>query len=277
MFTRTVKKALAYGPLSFYVLISLYPLVWLLFYSFKNNEEIFSTNVFGLPKIWRIENYRNAFDAFDMTMYFKNSFIVSAGTVVVTVLLALMFSYASARMKWKLADASRLYMTAGMFIPMQIILIPLLILEKTLHLQNSYLAVIVPYVAFQLSFATIIFYGFFRSLPHELEESAAIDGASVYTTFFRIMVPLVVPAIASVSIFVFLFAWNEFLVALVMIADNSLKTLPLGLLYFQTQFTSDWGAMGAVMVLSTIPTILVYMLFSEQVEKALTVSSAVKG
>lgn len=277
MFTRAAKNTLTYGPLSFYVLVCLYPLLWLLFYSFKNNEEIFSTNVFGIPAQWRIENYQSAFKAFDMVLYFKNSFIVSIGTVVFTVLLALMFSYASARMKWRFADAGRIYMTAGMFIPMQIILIPLLIIERTLHLQNTYLSVIVPYVAFELSFATIIFYGFFRSLPHEIEESAAIDGASVYTTFFKIMVPLVTPAIASVSIFVFLFAWNEFLVALVMIGDNALKTLPLGLLYFQTQFTSDWGAMGAVMVLSTIPTVVVYLLFSEQVERALTVSSAVKG
>ncbi|MFX3632320.1 MAG: carbohydrate ABC transporter permease [Candidatus Pristimantibacillus sp.] len=277
MLLRVSKRALTYGPLLFYVLVSLYPLMWLLFYSFKNNEEIFSTNVFGIPEHWRFENYRNAFDAFDLVLHFKNSFIVSAGTVVITVFLALMFSYATARMKWKLSNISRIYMTAGMFIPMQIILIPLLILSRDLHLQNSYFAVIVPYVAFQLSFASIIFYAFFRSLPFEIEESASIDGASVYTTFFRIMLPLVTPAIASVSIFVFLFAWNEFLVALVMISDNALKTLPLGLLYFQTQFSSDWGAMGAVMVLSTLPTIAVYLIFSEQVERALTVSSAVKG
>lgn len=277
MLKRLTTRALTYGPLSLFLLVSLYPLIWLLFYSFKDNEEIFSTNVFGIPKHWRWENYSNAFDVFDIVGYFKNSLIVSIGTVIFTVILALMFSYAAARMKWRFANASRVYMTSGMFIPMQIILIPLLILERTLHLQNSYLAVIVPYVAFQLSFATIIFYAFFKSLPYEIEESAAIDGASVYTIFFKIMVPLVKPAIASVSIFVFLFAWNEFLVALIMISENTLKTLPLGLLYFQTQFGSDWGAMGAVMVISTIPTIIVYLLFSEQIEKALTVSSAVKG
>jgi ABC-type sugar transport system, permease component len=277
MFKRLAVRALTYGPLSFFLLVSLYPLIWLLFYSFKDNEEIFSTNVFGIPGEWRWENYSNAFGVFDIVAYFKNSLIVSIGTVVFTGFLALMFSYAAARMRWRFANVSRIYMTSGMFIPMQIILIPLLILVRDMHLQNSYFAVIVPYVAFQLSFATIIFYAFFRSLPYEIEESAAIDGASVYTTFFRIMVPLVKPAIASVSIFVFLFAWNEFLVALIMISDNALKTLPLGLLYFQTQFGSDWGAMGAVMVISTIPTIVVYLLFSEQIEKALTVSSAVKG
>ncbi|MGN7360304.1 carbohydrate ABC transporter permease [Paenibacillus sp. SAF-054] len=277
MLKRLTNRTLIYVPLSLFVLLSLYPLIWLLFYSFKTNEEIFSTNVFGFPKQWHFENYQNAFSAFDLLNYFKNSLVVSVGTVVGTVILSLMFSYAAARMKWRLANGAKIYMTVGMFIPMQIILIPLLILERTFHLQNSYLAVIVPYVAFQLSFATIIFFAFFRTLPYEIEESASIDGASVYTTFFKIMVPLVKPAIASVSIFVFLYAWNEFLVALVMISDNALKTLPLGLLYFQTQFTSDWGAMGAVMVISTIPTVLIYLLFSEQVENALTVSSAVKG
>ncbi|WP_054955609.1 carbohydrate ABC transporter permease [Paenibacillus dakarensis] len=277
MIKKSGKRFLMYGPLIGYVVVSLYPLLWLLFYSFKNNEEIFSTNVFGVPKVWRFENYQNAFQMFDLLKYFKNSLIISIATVIVTVLLALMYSYAAARMKWRFADATRIYMTAGMFIPMQIIMIPLLVIVQTMHLQNSYLAVIVPYVAFQLSFATIIFYAFYRSLPYEIEEAASIDGASIYTTFFKIILPLVKPAIASVSIFIFLFAWNEFLVALVMISNNELKTLPLGLLYFQTQFSSDWGAMGAVMVLSTIPTVLVYLLFSEQVENALTVSSAVKG
>ncbi|MVP01356.1 MULTISPECIES: carbohydrate ABC transporter permease [Paenibacillus] len=274
---KTFKKTAVYAALSAFVVVSLYPLVWLLFYSFKNNEEIFSTNVYGLPQVWRFENYVNAFKMFDLVLYFKNSLIVSIATVICTVVLALMFSYATARMKWRFAGAARTYVTIGMFIPMQIILIPLLIIERTLHLQNSYLAVVVPYVAFQLSFATIIFYAFFRSLPHEIEESAEIDGASIYTIFFKIMVPLVIPAIASVSIFVFLFAWNEFLMALVMISEETLKTLPLGLLYFQTQFSSDWGAMGAVMMIATIPTLLIYLVFSEQVEKALTVSSAVKG
>ncbi|URN94684.1 MAG: carbohydrate ABC transporter permease [Candidatus Pristimantibacillus lignocellulolyticus] len=271
------KNTLVYGPLGLFFIVSIYPLVWLLFYSFKNNEEIFSTNVFGIPTEWRFENYTNAFNTFDLVGFFKNSMIVSIGTVILTVILSLMFSYAAARMRWKGSEIAKIFMTSGMFIPMQIILIPLLILVRDMHLSNSYFAVILPYVAFQLSFSTIIFYAFFKSLPYEIEESAAIDGASVYTIFFKIMLPLVKPAIASVSIFVFLFAWNEFLVALIMISDNTLKTLPLGLLYFQTQFGSDWGAMGAVMVISTIPTIVVYLLFSEQIEKALTVSSAVKG
>ncbi len=275
MFKRLASRALTYGPLSFFLLVSLYPLVWLLFYSFKDNEEIFSTNVFGIPNEWRWENYSNAFGVFDIVAYFKNSLIVSIGTVIFTVILALMFSYAAARMRWRFANASRIYMTSGMFIPMQIILIPLLILVRDMHLQNSYFAVIVPYVAFQLSFATIIFYAFFRSLPYEIEESAAIDGASIYTTFFRIMVPLVKPAIASVSIFVFLFAWNEFLFAF-MLGGKSVQTLPVAIPKLITAQGVRWGEVAVVAVIALAPVLAVVVLLQRHIVRGLTMG-AVKG
>ncbi|WP_227013510.1 carbohydrate ABC transporter permease [Paenibacillus psychroresistens] len=212
-----------------------------------------------------------------MPLYFFNSALVTAVTVVATIFLALMFSYATARMKWRFAHVSRIYLLVGMFIPAQIVLLPIMIMERNLHIQSSYLAVIIPYVGFQLSFATLVFYGFMRSIPYELEESASIDGANTYLTFFRIIVPITMPAIATVAIFIFLFAWNEFLIALVMISKSSLQTIPLGLLNFSGQFTTDWGGKGAAMVIATLPTILVYFFFSEKVEQAMTVGAAVKG
>lgn len=111
----------------------------------------------------------------------------------------------------------------------------------------------------------------------ELEEAACIDGAGIFRTFFQIIVPTVKPAIATLIIFTFLQAWNEFPIALVLISKESMKTLPLRLLFFQGQFTTDWGAMGATMVIASIPTVLIYMLFSNQVEKALTIGGSVKG
>ncbi|WP_373232167.1 carbohydrate ABC transporter permease [Cohnella sp.] len=260
-----------------YALISIYPLLWMIFYSLKNNNEIFVTNPFGLPTSFRVENYAAAWSSFKVPAYFLNSVLVSAATVAGAIALSVMFAYSAARMRWRFQDTARIYMLIGLFIPVQVIMIPLAVLMRDFHLSNSLFALIVPYIAFNLSFTTMVFYGFFRTIPLELEESACMDGASIYRTFFSIMMPIIRPAIATMIIFVFLAAWNEFPIALIMISKETLKTLPLGLLFFQGQFTTDWGAMGAAMTIASLPTVLVYIFFSEQVEQSLSVDAAVKG
>jgi len=260
-----------------YAFISLYPLVWMILYSFKNNEEIFVSNPFGLPKVFRFENYINAWSQYNVPVYFLNSLIVASATVVITIVMSMMFAYATSRMKWRGKNFVRTYVALGMFIPVQAVLIPVTRIVQDLGLSGSHWALIVPYTAFNLAFATLVFYGFFIGLPEELEEAACIDGANIFQTFFLIIVPTVKPAIATLGIFTFLNSWNEFILANVLVMDKSLKTLPLGILFFQGQFTTDWGAMGATMVIASLPTVLVYTLFSNQVEKAITVSGAVKG
>lgn len=260
-----------------YCIFSIYPLVWMTFNSLKNNDEIFVLNPFGFPANFRVENYLEAVKNFNLLTYFFNSLFVAFFTILGTLLLSLTFSYAVARMKWKFQGASRIYMTMGMFIPIQVILIPLAILVKNFQMTNTYLSLIVPYIAFNLSFSFNIFYGFLRGIPLEMEESACIDGASIYRTFASIILPIVKPAIATMIIFLFLSSWNEFTIACILISKEALKTLPLGLLFFQGQFTTNWGAMAACMTIASIPTVLIYLLFSEQVEKALTVSAALKG
>lgn len=279
---RTTKKFklsewLFKGFLWVYAFISLYPLVWMVLYSFKNNEEIFVSNPYGLPKIFRFENYVNAWSQYNVPQYFINSLMVAVATVFLTIVLSMMFAYATSRMKWRGRNFVRTYVAIGMFIPVQAVLIPVTKMVQTLGLTGSHWALIVPYTAFNLSFATLIFYGFFVGLPIELEEAACIDGANIFQTFFKVIVPTVTPAIATLSIFTFLNSWNEFILANVLVLDQNLKTLPLGILFFQGQFTTDWGAMGATMVIASLPTVLVYTLFSNQVEKAITVSGAVKG
>jgi raffinose/stachyose/melibiose transport system permease protein len=260
-----------------YALVSIYPLIWMIFYSLKNNDEIFVTNPFGFPTHLRFENYVDAWSKYNVPIYFTNSLIVAGATVFGAIILSVMFSFAVARLQWRLRGIATTYMIIGMFIPIQVIMIPLAIIVRDLHLANTYGALIVPYIAFNLSFTSIVFYGFFRSIPIEMEESACIDGASIYRTFFSIMLPIIKPALATMIIFIFLNSWNEFTMAVILITKENLKTLPLGLLFFQGQFTTNWGAMGAAMTIASLPTVLIYMLFSEQVENALTVGSAVKG
>lgn len=276
-------KKLNFGDIAFkgflwaYAIISFYPIIWMFFYSFKNNDEIFVSNPFGPPTSLRFENYVDALTQYNVPKYFFNSVIVSISTVVLTIFLATMFAYATARMKWKGQNFARIYVAIGMFIPVQSILIPLAILVRDLNLSNKYLSLIIPYTAFNLAFSSMVLYGFLRSIPVELEEAACIDGAGIFTTFFRIILPNLKPAMATLTIFTFLQAWNEFPIALILITESSMKTLPLGLLFFQGQFTTNWGAMGAAMVIASMPTVLFYIFFSNQVEKALTIGGAVKG
>lgn len=275
---KTVSQLIFAAFLWFYAAVSLYPMVWMLFYSLKDNNEIFVTNPFGFPKVLRWENYVNAWTKYDVPSYFFNSVIVAAGTVAVTILVALLFTYATARMRWKGKNAVHSFVAMGMFIPIQAILIPVVKVVQQMGILGTRWSLIFPYAAINLAFACMVYYGFLKGLPIELEEAACMDGANIFQTFFKVIVPLVRPATVTIAIYVFLNAWNEFTLANVLVGSEAgLKTLPLGVLFFQGQFTTDWGGMGATMVIASLPAVLVYSLFSEQVEKAMTIGGAVKG
>ncbi len=273
----TVGSALFKVILYIYAVINLYPIIWMLFYSFKDNMEIFTTNPFGPPQTLRFENYVKAWETFNLPTYFMNSVKVTAAVILFVITFSTMFAYATARMRFRGQTFLRILTMIGLFLPLQCIMIPIAVLVRDLHINNTLWAVIVPYTAFNLSFSIMVLYGYMRSLPFELEESACLDGASIWTCFLRIIVPNVKSAIATVAIFVFMSVWNEYNLALILLTRDDLKTLPLGLLFFQGEYTTDWGAMGATMVMASIPTVLIYTLFSAQVEKAMTVSGAVKG
>lgn len=261
-----------------YAVVSLYPLIWMIFYSFKTNDEIFGSNPFGFPRVLHWENYANAWSKYNVPVYFLNSVVVSVGTVAVTIVCALLFSYATSRMRWKGKGLMRMYVGMGMFIPVQAIMIPLVKVVQRCGIMGTRWSLILPYAALNLAFATMVYYGFFVGIPIELEEAACMDGANIYQTFFKIIRPLVRPATITLVVYIFLMSWNEFILANVLVGGiEALKTLPLGVLFFQGQFTTDWGGMGATMVIASLPTVLLYALFSEQVERAMTIGGAVKG
>lgn len=257
--------------------ISLYPLLYLIGYSLKTNDEIFYSNPFGLPLSPQWINYVKAVTTFDVLTYFKNSVITTVVSLAGIFTLILPFSYAVARMQWKLKGPATMFISIGLFIPLQVSLIPLSVLIKNMGMANTYGALILPYIAFNIAFPFMILSVAFRALPRELEEAAFIDGASVYRTFFSIMLPLVKPAIASAMLFAALGIWNEYILPTVMISSDSLKTLPAGLATFVGQHSTNWGAMGATMMMASIPTIILYLCFSEKIENSLTVGGAVKG
>jgi raffinose/stachyose/melibiose transport system permease protein len=262
--------------LAVWAIINLFPLYWLFSFSLKDNNEIFGGNMLGLPSKWLFGNYQQAFIGGKVGLYFLNSVLVTAATIVLTVLFSLMAAYALTRMVWKGRRIMMLFMMLGLMIPIHAALLPLFIVMSRMHLLSTRWALILPYVAFGLPMAIMIISGFIDSVPRELEEAACIDGSSIYGMFFRIIVPALMPAIATVSIFAFLQAWNELLFAQVFISKDTLRTLTAGVQSMYGQYQTDWGPIGAALVIATIPTLVIYILMSDQVQKSF-VAGAVKG
>jgi raffinose/stachyose/melibiose transport system permease protein len=205
-----------------------------------------------------------------------NSVFVTAVTVISVIILSSMVAFAITRFRWKYGQAVMLVFLIGMMIPLQATLLPLMVIFKNLHILNTHLSLILPYVAFSIPIAVFILSGFMRSIPRELEESALMDGAGVYRTFGSIILPLSVPPIMTVCILTFISIWNEYILAATFISSQKLKTLPFGVFSFVSQYSANYGAIGAFLVLGAIPVIIIYFFLSDKITKGM-VAGAVKG
>lgn len=273
---KTNGSVLMYTLLFIWAAIQIFPIYWLVTFSLKSNSEIFGGNALGLPKEWLWENYAKALLNGNVGLYFINSVIVTGATIIITAIVSLMATYALTRMIFRLKKPMNAFYMLGLTVPIHSALLPVFIMLRNFKLVNSYAALIIPYVAFAIPMAVMIFVGFMSSIPKELEEAACLDGCSVYGVFFRIIAPLMKPAVATVAIFTFLQAWNELMFAVVFISDTKYKTLTVGIQSLAGQYTIDWGAIGAGLVVATIPTLIVYIFMSKKVQDSL-IAGAVKG
>lgn len=270
------KKTAIYILMAAIAVLQLFPLYWLLISSFKNNSEIIGGAAWALPDVWRFSNYTEAWVSAKVNQYFFNSVFVTLVTLFFVLLFASMMAYALTRMRFKWNNAILLLLLTGVMIPIHATLIPLFIILKNLDILGSRMAIILPYIAVNLPIGVYILSAFLRSMPKELEEAAFLDGCGVVKSFFKVVLPLLKPPLASVAIFVFLAVWNELLMAATFIQKSELRTLPLGLMNFSGQYSISWGPLAAAMVISTVPIILAYVLFSDQMEKSFTAGAVLK-
>lgn len=271
-----LSKVLLHIVLAAFAVIQIYPLIFLVFFSLKDNNEIYSGNVMGIPHRFQWGNYENALFHANVGHYLLNSIFVTAVVIIVSDILACMVSYAIARMRVKANRFVKLFFSIGLMIPLHAVLLPVFIMLRNLKMLDTYQAIIVPYIAFALPMAIFFMIGFFQALPLELEESAFLDGCGIFRTFVLIILPLVKPALATISIFTFLSTWNEMMFAITFINSEKYRTLTVGIMQMVGQYTTDWGTMGAGLVVATLPTVIIYLLFSKQVQSGM-VSGAVKG
>lgn len=272
----SLKKGVVLLFLSILFVTQLYPLVWLLAYSLKTNEEILSGSFFSLPHSLQWINYKEAYISGHYLQYLFNSIFVTSVTMAAVILLSSMVAYAISRFKWRFSQAVLLVFLIGLMIPLSATLLPLMVIFKNIHILNTHLALILPYIAFSIPISVFILNGFMKSIPHEIEESALIDGASIYRTFQSIIIPVSVPPIMTVCILTFITIWNEYILAATFISSERLKTLPFGVYSFVSQYSVNYGDIGAFLVLGAIPVVLIYFVLSEKITKGM-VAGAVKG
>lgn len=262
--------------LMIWAFIQIFPLYWLLTFSLKENAEIFGGNVLGLPTKWLFENYVTAIGSASVGRYLLNSVVVTGASILLTLLLTITSAYALNRMKWKLRETMRIVFMLGLMIPLHAALLPLYIIFSKAKLMNTYLALILPYTAFAVPMGVLMMSGFIHSIPRELEDAACIDGCNIYRIVFQIVMPMMRPAIATVSIFTFLQCWNELMLAYVFCPKEYARTLTVGIQNMYGQYTTNWGPIGAALVIATLPTLVIYLLMSGEVQKSL-IAGALKG
>lgn len=271
----TAGKVAVYAVLIFWAFTTIYPFVWVIINSFKTSEEVVRAS-FSLPEIFTTENFANAFGNQNILQSYKNSFIISGTVTVAVMLLATMMAFALTRYQFKLKTAALGLLSASLMIPVFSTIIPVYKMISQIGWLSTYQAVILPQVAGNLSFATIVMMGFLRGLPLEMEEAAYMEGAGVFKVFSRIIIPLCRPSLATVAIFCFLWSYNDLFTQKILISREKMFPISNLLEHISSKYGTDYGLMAASVTLIIIPVLFVYMLLQKNIIKGLT-AGAVKG
>ncbi|RLE29307.1 carbohydrate ABC transporter permease [Candidatus Acetothermia bacterium] len=266
---RAGSRAMIYSLLVLYAAITLFPFFLSLVSSFKDLRELYASAL-ALPGVWRWENYRIAWIQGNFSLYFKNSVYVTGLSIVGVLLIGSMASYILARYAFPGRTALSVYFLAGLVIPFRLAVLPVFVLLRSLHLFDTLGGLILVYIAADLSFAIFILTNYFRSIPREIEEAAVVDGAGPFRIYFRIMLPLVRPALATVGIVVFVWVWNDFFLPLVFLQTSEKYTLILGLFRFFGRHLNEWQYVLAGANITLLPVILLYLFASGQFIEGLT-------
>jgi raffinose/stachyose/melibiose transport system permease protein len=273
---RRAGKYLLYAFLTIFAVLQLFPLLWLFDYSLVKSGQLFGPQILTWPHPFQWQNYARAWINGNIPTYFMNSVIIVGGSVIGATILSFCVAYACTRMTWKLRIVVYNIVLLGMIIPIHTTLLPNFVWFKVFGLLNTRIGVIIPYIAFNLSFNTLMFSGMMKNLPRSVEESAYLDGAGMGSLLARIVAPMTGPAFATVSIMTFLNGWNEFIMANTFLASERLRTLPFAVIRFEGEYSSDYAVQFACMALVAIPPIILYFVFNRWIMAGVT-AGAVKS
>lgn len=268
-------KTLAYLFMIFVLCYCLIPILWVFLSTFKTNMEVLESP-FTWPAHFTLDAYKRAFETADVGTFFLNSVVVSAFNTVLSVLLYSMAAYGLTRFPFRGRNIIIVFFSMTLLIPVNSLLYPIFFIIRRLGLYDTKAGLVLVFVAMGLPMSFFVLRGFFNNLPVEIEEAAYIDGASVWATFFRIVMPISSASLVTVAILAFFNSWNDFIFALTLTSKTANRTLPLALKYFLTNFTYDYPSLFAVVVIIILPCVIVYALLQERITEGI-VSSAIKG
>ncbi|SER91190.1 carbohydrate ABC transporter membrane protein 2, CUT1 family (TC 3.A.1.1.-) [Gracilibacillus ureilyticus] len=265
-----------YIALIIVAVFQIYPLIWLFLFSLKSNAEVFGLSPFALPQDPKWENYIRVWTDGNIDLYFFNSVWITVSSVLLTVLLASFVTFAITRMNWKMNKLVLGLFMVGLMVPIHSALIPLFDFFLTLDLIDHPLSIILSYTAFNLPLTIMILLGFYYTLPREVEEAAVVDGCSVHRIFFQITLPMTTPVLATTAIINMIYNWNEFVFVNTFISSDKFKTLTVGIQNFIGQYLTDWGAIGATLIISIIPILIAFLVLSNRIVEGIAAGS-IKG
>lgn len=272
---KIIGRVLTYVFLAFFVFIAIGPILWAFLSSFKTYAEINSSAI-SLPSHISLDNYFAAFKFAPIGKYFMNSVIIVGCSVLVTVLFVAMCAYVTARFNFKLKVLIVLLISASLMLPAQAISQPLFIIMRALHIFDTKQGLITVYSAMGIPMSFFVMVSYYKTISTALEESAYIDGAGFVRTFVSIILPLAKPGLVTIAMLEFINTWNEFYFALMLTSGDRARTVPIALNYYMGTFANNYSALFAAVVITVIPTILVFILLQRQVMESLT-AGAVKG
>lgn len=262
-----ITKIALYGIMTLWSTFVLMPLIWMVLASFKTRREMF-TAPYDLPSSLTLESFERAWGV-GLGWFIVNSTLITVCSVGLIILVSGTAAYVLARAKSLWLRLAYVAIVVGFAVPVAAVIVPLYQMISAAGFVNSYVGLIIVTSAYGIPFTVILFFAFFLDFPRELEEAARLDGCSKHQIFFRIIIPLSGPAVASAAIFQAVFVWNEFLLALLLLNSPERKTIPVGILQLQGEFTSDWPAIMAGLSLATVPLLLVFIVLQKYFVRSL--------
>ena len=267
------EQALTYTLLGVFSLIALVPIAGIVLTALQTPGEL---TTFGQPGGFHVDNFATAWDEGHFSSYLRSSVIVAVTVVTASTLLSIPAGYAFGMMRFRGEQALFYLFLLGLMVPLEATIVPLYYDFRDLALTDTYAALILPQIGVSLAFGTFWMRAFFRSVPRSLVEAARIDGSSAWSTLWRVLLPTARPAVVTMMVLIFMWTWNEFLLALVMVSDEALRTAPLGLAFFQGRNTTDFALLAAGAVIVATPIVILYVFLQRHFIRGM-LSGAIKG
>lgn len=264
-----------YAILAWFTFAMLFPIAWLVLAAFKTNAEILSGSGY-LPDEWNLDGFRDAFTTVGLGGFLLNSFIVSAGAAAVTVIVASLAAYPVARYPFRGRETVTVLFALGLVMPLSALIVPETLIVRAIGLYDTRTGLILLYAGIFLPISFLVMRAFFLSLPVSIEEAAVMDGASYWQIFRRIVLPLSGPGVSTVAIMIFVFTWNEFLFATLVLSSEDKRTAQVAIRFFQSQFDFNLPGMFAAITVVMLVPITVFVILQERVVRGLT-AGATKG